>query len=84
MSRCISANVFGGRHTPSGVRSVIRCSGALRRVGLKFRIPNRAKQLFIRFTMRVRSEGPTASRCASSLLLYRSVSAFVHGRCCMC
>ena len=51
------------RGTPSGVASVARRSGALRNVGLKFRIPKRARQLFIRFTMRVRSRTrPSRSR----------------------
>src|SRR3984893_17310945 len=40
---------------PSGVCSVARRSAALRRVGLKLRMPSRARVDFIRFTMRVRS-----------------------------
>ena len=40
---------------PSGVRSVSSRSDALRSVGLKPRTPRRARVLFIRFTMRVRS-----------------------------
>ena len=55
MSRRSSASVFGGKGAPSGVRSVARRSGALRNVGLKFRMPRRARAPFIRFTMRVRS-----------------------------
>jgi len=55
MSRRNSARVFGGRGIPSGVHTSARRSGALRKVALKFRMPNRAKQLFIRFTMRERS-----------------------------
>src|SRR5271157_2618312 len=41
MSRRSSRSVFGGRGTPSGVPSMARRSGALRNVGLKFRIPKR-------------------------------------------
>ena len=56
MSRCSSANTFGGRGMPSGVRTVARRSAALRRVGLKLRTPSRACSVaFIRLTMRVRS-----------------------------
>src|SRR6516165_2893383 len=54
-SRCSSAEVFGGSGMPSGVRTVARRSAALRRVGLKLRMPSRAKVDFIRFTIRVRS-----------------------------
>jgi hypothetical protein len=55
MSRRSSASVFGGRVTPSGVRSVSRRPGALRKVGLKLRMPRRARQPLIRLMMRVRS-----------------------------
>src|SRR6202008_492619 len=55
MSRCSSAKVFGGSGMPSGVCTVARRSAALRRVGLKLRIPSRARVDFIRFTIRVRS-----------------------------
>src|SRR6516162_7727079 len=40
---------------PSGVCTLARRSAALRRVGLKLRMPSRARVDFIRFTMRVRS-----------------------------
>src|SRR5580693_6707846 len=43
MSRCSSAKVFGGSGTPSGVCTVARRSAALRRIGLKLRMPSRAK-----------------------------------------
>ena len=43
MSRRSSASVFGGSGMPSGVRSVARRSAALRRVGLKSRMPRRAR-----------------------------------------
>ena len=63
MSRRSSARVFGGRAPPSGVRSVSRRSAALRRVGLKPRMPRRARPALIRFTMRVRSPTrPSRSR----------------------
>ena len=39
MSRCSSANTFGGSGMPSGVRTVARRSAALCRVGLKLRTP---------------------------------------------
>src|SRR5437763_14428434 len=55
MSRCSSAKVFGGSGMPSGVCTVATRSAALRRAGLKLRIPSRAKVDFIRFTIRVRS-----------------------------
>ena len=55
MSRRSSASVFGGRASPSGVRSASRRSAAFRRVGLKPRMPRRARAPLIRFTMRVRS-----------------------------
>src|ERR1700730_14483340 len=55
MSRCSSANTFGGSGVPSGVCTVARRSAALRRVGLKLRTPSRASVAFIRLTMRVRS-----------------------------
>ena len=55
MSRCSSAKVFGGSGMPSGVRAVARRSAALRRVGLKLRMPSRARVDFIWFTIRVRS-----------------------------
>src|SRR5262245_26794184 len=55
MSRCSSAKVFGGSGMPSGVYTVARRSAALRRVGLKLRMPSRARVDFIRFTIRVRS-----------------------------
>src|ERR1700738_3711546 len=55
MSRCSSAKVFGGSSMPSGVCTVARRSAALRRVGLKLRMPSRARVDFIRFTIRVRS-----------------------------
>src|SRR5436190_13909770 len=55
ISRCSSAKVFGGSGMPSGVCTVARRSAALRRIGLKLRIPSRAKVDFIRFTIRVRS-----------------------------
>ena len=47
--------MFGGRVTPSGVRSVSRRPGAVRKVGLKLRMPRRARQPLIRLMMRVRS-----------------------------
>src|ERR1700731_1032844 len=63
MSRRSSRSVFAGSGTPSGVTSVARRSGALRNVGLKLRTPKGARQLFIRFTMRVRSRtSPSRSR----------------------
>src|SRR3954452_10685147 len=43
MSRCSSAKVFGGSGTPSGVCTVARRSAALRRVGLKLRMPSRGQ-----------------------------------------
>ena len=55
MSRPSSAIVFGGSGIPSGVRSVPSRSDALRSVGLKPRMPRRARVPFIRFTRRVRS-----------------------------
>src|ERR1700720_830233 len=55
ISRCNSAETFGGSAEPSGVCSVPRRSAALRRVGLKLRMPSRARVPFIRLTMRVRS-----------------------------
>src|SRR2546421_11548123 len=55
ISRCNSAETFGGSTEPSGVCSVARRSAALRRVGLKLRMPSRARVPFIRLTMRVRS-----------------------------
>jgi len=55
MSRCNSAKTFAGSGEPSGVCSVARRSAALRRVGLKLRMPSRARVPFIRLTMRVRS-----------------------------
>src|SRR6201982_1599273 len=55
ISRCNSAETFGGSAEPSGVCSVARRSAALRRVGLKLRMPSRARVPFIRLTMRVRS-----------------------------
>ena len=55
MSRCSSAKVFGGSGMPSGVCTVSRRSAALRSVGLKLRMPSRARVDFIRFTIRVRS-----------------------------
>jgi hypothetical protein len=42
ISRCSSAETFGGNGTPSGVCSVARRSAALRSVGLKLRMPSRA------------------------------------------
>ena len=56
MSRCISAMVLGGNGTPSGVRNLTRRSGALRKVGLNARTPNRIRQAFIRLMMRDRSQ----------------------------
>jgi hypothetical protein len=53
--RCNSPETFGGSTEPSGVCSVARRSAALRRVGLKLRMPSRARVPFIRLTMRVRS-----------------------------
>src|SRR5215471_10582399 len=55
MSRRSSARVFGGRATPSGVRTVSRRCDALRNIGLKLRMPRRANAPFILLTMRVRS-----------------------------
>jgi predicted ATPase len=40
MSRSISASMFGGRATPSGVRSAASRCGALRSSGLKPRVPS--------------------------------------------
>jgi hypothetical protein len=42
-SDCSSAKTFGGSGMPSGVSSVARRSAALRRVGLKLRMPIRAR-----------------------------------------
>jgi hypothetical protein len=55
MSRSSSAETFGGSGEPSGVDRAARCSAALRRVGLKFRMPSRASVPSMRFTSRVRS-----------------------------
>src|SRR5437879_2019105 len=55
ISRCSSAKVFGGSGMPSGVCTLARRSAAVRRVGLKLRMPSRARVDFIRFTIRVRS-----------------------------
>src|SRR6266851_5151013 len=55
ISRCNSAETFGGSGEPSGVCSVARRSAALRRVGLKLRMPSRARLPFMRLTIRVRS-----------------------------
>src|ERR1700726_2409188 len=55
LSRCNSPETFGGSGMPSGVRTVARRSAALRRVGLKLRMPSRARVALMRFTMRVRS-----------------------------
>jgi len=55
MSRSSSAATFGGNGEPSGVDRAARCSAALRRVGLKLRMPSRARLPFMRFTSRVRS-----------------------------
>src|SRR3954469_17367943 len=52
MSRCSSAKTFGGNGMPSGVCTVARRSAALRRVGLKLRMPSRARVDFIRLTHR--------------------------------
>ena len=43
MSRSSSAATFGGNGEPSGVDRAARCSAALRRVGLKLRMPSRAR-----------------------------------------
>ena len=53
-SRCSLAACFGGRGTPSGVRNLSSWFGALRKPGLKPRMPSRAKVPFIRFMMRER------------------------------
>src|SRR6201997_4060745 len=55
MSRCSSAKVLGGSGMPSGVCTLARRSAALRRVGLKLRMPSRVRVDFIRLTIRVRS-----------------------------
>ena len=61
MSRCSSAKVFGGSGMPSGVSTIARRSAppfagaGPRRVGLKSRMPSRARVAFIRLTTRVRS-----------------------------
>ena len=55
MLRCSSAKALGGSGMPSGVRTVARRSAAWRRVGLKLRIPSRARVPFMRLTNRVRS-----------------------------
>src|SRR5438270_820278 len=47
ISRCNSAETFGGSAEPSGVCSAARRSAALRRVGLKLRMPSRARVLFV-------------------------------------
>ena len=47
--------IFGGNGEPSGVDRAARRSAALRRVGLKLRMPSRARVPFMRFTNRVRS-----------------------------
>src|SRR4051812_16124966 len=53
----------GRERPPSGVRSAVRRSGALRNVGLKVRTPKRTKHPFIRLTRRVRSRtSPSRSR----------------------
>ena len=54
MSRRISARVFGGNCEPSGLINALRRSEALRKVGLKLRMPKRARHACIRLTMRVR------------------------------
>ena len=77
ISRCNSAETFGGSAEPSGVCSVARRSAALRRVGLKLRMPSRARVPFIRLTMRVRS--PTR-RSRSRLGRLASSSAMVGTR----
>jgi hypothetical protein len=70
----VSAAIFGGRGMPSGVCTVARRSAALRRLGLKSRMPSRARVDLIRFTMRERS--PTRhsrsrfGRLASSSLMH--------------
>src|SRR5258705_2499898 len=51
--RCNSAETFGGSTEPSGVCSVARRSAALRRVGLKLRMPSRARVPFIRLTQKL-------------------------------
>src|SRR6202047_1005274 len=55
MLRRSSAKRFGGSGMPSGVCSVARRSAALRRVGLKLRMPSRARVDCMRLTRRVRS-----------------------------
>src|SRR3984893_4377951 len=45
-SRCSSAKAFGGSGMLSGVCTVARRSAALRRVGLKLRMPIRARVAF--------------------------------------
>src|SRR5215468_4400425 len=44
MSRCSSAKAFGGTGVPSGVCIVARRSAAWRKVGLKLRMPSRARE----------------------------------------
>ena len=55
MSRRISARVLGGNGVSFGVRSALETfRRALRKVGLKLRMPKRIRHAFMRLTMRVR------------------------------
>src|SRR6516162_8742970 len=62
MSCLSSSSELGGIGVPSGVRTFARRSGALHDAGLKSRMPRRARQLFSRLIMRVRS--PTKCSCS--------------------
>src|SRR5437868_13297752 len=64
ISRCSSAKVFGGSGMPSGVCTVARRSAALRRVGLKLRMPSRVRVDFIRFTIEVAAMWAVLTRLA--------------------
>jgi hypothetical protein len=55
MSRRSSSRIFGGSPVPSGVHNAAKRCGALRKCGLKPRMPSRASALFMRLAMRVRS-----------------------------
>src|SRR5262245_32156936 len=50
-SRCSSASVLGGIGSPSGVRKCSRRSGAFLSLGLKLRMPSRARVALTRLTM---------------------------------
>jgi hypothetical protein len=59
-----AAAAFGGRGTPSGVRTMSIFSAALRKPGLKLRTPNWVRIDFMRLTVAVRSlRSDSRSRC---------------------